>query len=354
VNISMIDLRSDTVTLPDKSIRRAIANAEVGDDAYGEDKSTNILQDYCKELFQVEDALFLTSGMMSNRLAVMSQVERGDEVITEYNYHINFFDSAAFASICNVVLNTIQTQNGVISCKDVKRTIDSKPRYYYFSQPKLVSVENTINGWVGKIFPVDELKRLRAFTKELNISIHLDGARIFNAHVKTNIPLSEYAQQVDTMSICLSKGLGAPYGSVLMGKKEIISKARKYRMWLGGGVHQIGFNAKAAYHALKNNIDRIKIDHENTQLLLEEISPIEEIIINPLSGSTNMVQFDISRLKSNSDEFLGQCQKLGLLLFPWLPDSIRAVIHKNISSAEVVASASILKQVIKNIGIKKI
>jgi threonine aldolase len=125
-------------------------------------------------------------------------------------------------------------------------------------------------------------------------------------------------------------------------------------MWLGGGVHQIGFNAKAAYHALKNNIDRIKIDHENTQLLLEEISPIEEIIINPLSGSTNMVQFDISRLKSNSDEFLGQCQKLGLLLFPWLPDTIRAVIHKDISSAEVVAAASILKQVIKNIGIKKI
>lgn len=353
MNINMIDLRSDTVTLPDKSIRRAISNAEVGDDAYGEDKSTNILQDYCKELFQVEDALFLTSGMMSNRLAIMSQVERGDEVITEYDYHINFFDSAAFASICNVVLNTVRTQNGILSCKDVKRIIDSKPRYYYFSQPQLVSVENTINGWVGKIFPIYELKKLRALTKELNMSIHLDGARIFNAHVETNIPLMEYARHVDTISVCLSKGLGAPYGSVLMGKEEIINKARKYRMWLGGGVHQVGFNAKAAYHALKNNVDRIKIDHENTQLLLEEIRSIEEIIINPLSGSTNMVQFDISRLKSNSDEFLVQCQKQGLLLFPWLPDTIRAVVHKGISSSDIITAANIIKKVIKNIGIKK-
>jgi len=240
----MIDLRSDTVTLPDKSMRKIIFSAEVGDDAYGEDKSVNILQDYCKELFQVEDALFVTSGMLSNRLAIMSQVEKGDEVITEYNYHINFFDSAAFASICNVVLNTIQTKNGIITCSDVKQVIDSKPRYYYFSQPKLVSIENTINGWVGKIFPIHEIKKLRLFTKESNMSIHLDGARIFNAHVETNIPLAEYAQQVDTMSICLSKGLGSPYGSVLMGKKEIIDKARRYRVWLGGGVHQVGFNAK--------------------------------------------------------------------------------------------------------------
>jgi len=346
---NMIDLRSDTVTLPDKSMRKIISSAEVGDDAYGEDKSVNILQDYCKELFQVEDALFVTSGMLSNRLAIMSQVEKGDEVITEYNYHINFFDSAAFASICNVVLNTIQTKNGIITCSDIKQVIDSKPRYYYFSQPKLVSIENTINGWVGKIFPIHEIKKLRLFTKESNMSIHLDGARIFNAHVETNIPLAEYAQQVDTMSICLSKGLGSPYGSVLMGKKEIIDKARRYKVWLGGGVHQVGFNAKAAYYAIKNNIDRIKIDHENTQVLLDKLKKIEELIINPLSGSTNMIQFDVFNLKLSSNEFLERCKKSGLLLFPWLPNIIRAVVHKDISSSDITLAVEIIKKVVASV-----
>jgi len=349
----MIDLRSDTVTLPDKNMRKFISRSEVGDDAYGEDKSTNILQDYCKELFQVEDALFVTSGMMSNRLAIMSQVERGDEVITEYNYHINLFDSSACASVCNIVLNTVKTEDGILTCKDIERAIDSKPRYYYFSQPRLVFVENTINGCVGKIFPINELKKLRIFTRESNMSIHLDGARIFNAHVKTGVPLAAYASQVDTMSVCLAKGLGAPYGSILMGKKKIIDKARKYRMWLGGGVHQVGFNANAAYYAIKTNINRIKLDHEKTQELLDKLKTIENLIINPSSGSTNMIQFDISKLKASPDEFLAQCQELGLLLFPWLANTIRAVVHKDISSSDIVAASNIIKKVVTSIIMKK-
>lgn len=247
----------------------------------------------------------------------------------------------------------MRTKNGILSCKDVKQVIESKPRYYLFSQPKLVSIENSINGWVGKIFPIKELEKLRVFTKESNMSIHLDGARIFNAHVETNIPLSEYAKQTDTMSICLSKGLGAPYGSVLLGNKEIIDKARKYRVWLGGGVHQVGFNAQAAYHAIKNNISRIKIDHENTRVFLDKLKKIEELIINPLSGSTNMIQFNISKLKSSPDEFLTQCEKLGLLLFPWLPNTIRAVVHKDISLSDIVTASDIIKKVVASIVMKK-
>lgn len=344
----MIDLRSDTVTLPCDGMRKFISNSEVGDDAYGEDKSVNILQDYCKELFQVEDALFVTSGMMSNRLAIMSQVERGDEVITEYNYHINLFDSSACSSVCNVVLNTVKTNDGILSCSDIQQAIDSKPRYYYFAQARLVSIENTINGWVGRIFPIEELKKLRVFTRELDMSIHMDGARIFNAHVKTGIPLHEYARQVDTISVCFAKALGAPYGSVLMGKKETIDKARKYRMWLGGGVHQVGFNASAAYYAIKNNISRIKSDHEKTQELLNKLKTIENLIINPLSGSTNMIQFDISELNLSSDMFLKQCEELGVLLFPWLPNVIRAVIHKDITSSDIILTFQAIKQVIDN------
>lgn len=345
----MIDLRSDTVTLPDNEMRNVISSAEIGDDAYGEDKSTNILQDYCKELFNVEDALFVTSGMMSNRLAIMSQVERGDEVITEYNYHINFFDSAAFASICGVVLNTINTQDGILTPQNIEAAIASKPRYYYFSQPKLVSIENTVNGWVGKIFPYNKILELRKFVSEHNINMHLDGARIFNAHVETNIPLANYAALADTMSICLSKGLGAPYGSVLMGKKEIIDRARRFRIWLGGGVHQIGFNAKAAYYALQNNISRIAEDHDKTRILIKRIYAIEEIKINPLSGETNMIQFDISGLGISSDDFLERCNQKGLLLFPWRPNIIRAVMHKNISSSDIDKAAKIIKHVVSSI-----
>jgi len=339
-------LRSETVTQPDSRIREAISRAEVGDDAYGEDKSVNRLQEYCKELFQVEDALFSTSGMLSNRLAIMSQVPRGDEVITEYNYHINFFDSAAFASVCNVVLNTRFTQDGILTCDDVEAAINSKPRYYYFSQPKLVSVENTINGWVGKVFPIEELKKLRAYTKARGMGLHLDGARIFNAHIETGIPLAEYAKQADTLSVCFSKGLGAPFGSMLMGKKEIIEQAKRYKMWLGSGVHQIGFNACAAHHAIQHNIQRIKIDHENTKKLLDKLKNIEELDINPFSGQTNMIQFSTRLLNVDAETFLNLCQEHGLLLFPWLPSTVRAIIHKDILESDVMQAAEIVEKVV--------
>ena len=194
----MINLRSDTVTQPSENIRLCMARAPVGDDAYGEDKSVNRLQDYCKELFGVEDALFTTSGMMSNRLALLTQTSPGDEIVLDYTYHINFFDSAAVASICHLVLNTRFTETGVLTAEDVDKALQSKPRYHYFSQLKLVSIENTINGWVGKIFPYDEIKRLHNYTKENGMFLHLDGARLFNAHVETGISLSDYAAHVDT------------------------------------------------------------------------------------------------------------------------------------------------------------
>jgi threonine aldolase len=342
----MIDLRSDTVTLPTSHMRQAMLQAEVGDDAYGGDPSLNKLRDYCKELFNVEDALFTTSGMLANRLAIMTQVPKGDEVITEYNYHINFFDSASCAAVCHVVLNTCFTKNGILTWKNVSDTINSKPRYYYFAQPKLVSIENTINGWVGKIFPMEEIKELRLYTQEKGIKLHLDGARIFNSHVETGITLAEYAQHVDTMSICFSKGLGAPFGSMLMGKKETIEEAKRYRMWLGSGVHQIGFNASAALYALQNHIPRIKEDHEKTKLLKHGLEKIEELKVHPQSAETNMIQFTVDSTQKNTDMFLDECEKNGLLLFPWLPKTIRAVVHQNISMEDISKAIKIIEDVI--------
>jgi threonine aldolase len=348
----MIDLRSDTVTTPTPLMREFMSRAVVGDDAYGEDKSVNELQSYCKELFHVEDALFVTSGMLANRLAILTQTSPGDEVITDYSYHIHFFDSAAAASVCHVVLNTCHTANGILTVHDVENALSSKPRYINFAQARLVSIENTVNGHAGKIFPFDEIKKLKMYTEQNNLALHLDGARLFNAHVETHIPLCEYAKYTDTLSVCFSKGLGAPFGSMLMGKKDIIDKARRFRGWLGGGVHQMGFNASAALYALKNHLPCLKKDHALTQLFLSMLKNMSEIDIDR-EPETNIIQFSIKRLLTTNDIFLELCHQKGLLLFPWLPTKIRAVIHRPLTEQNIVRAAHIIQEVICEINNKR-
>lgn len=335
----MIDLRSDTVTKPSEEMRAYMAKAPVGDDAYGEDASVNLLQDYCKELFQKEDALFVTSGMMANRLAFLSQTNPGDEVITDYTYHVNFFDSAPMAFIAKVVMNTWHTPDGILRPHHIEEALNSKQRYDYFAQPKLVSLENTINGWAGKIFPFEDLKATYNFAKQKGLAVHLDGARLFNAHVKTDISLAEYASYADTLSVCFSKGLGAPYGSMLMGSRETINKARRFRIWLGGGVHQAGMQAAAAYYAVKHHIDSLKKDHELAKHLAQLLLDIPGVSVNCDEIETNMVQITVS----HSDAFLDQCTKKGLLLFPWVPGVTRAVIHRHINREDIEKAAEIIK-----------
>ena len=339
----MIDLRSDTVTKPCDEMRAYMLQAPVGDDAYQEDESVNLLQDYCKNLFQMEDALFVTSGMMANRLAFMSQARPGDEVITDYSYHVNFFDSAPMSAIAGIVMNACHSIDGILRPNDVEAALDSKQRYDYFSQPKLVSIENSINGWAGKIFPFETLKSLYKFTQEKGLSLHLDGARLFNAHIATGIKLHEYAQQTDTLSVCFSKGLGAPYGSLLMGTKETINKARRYRLWLGGGVHQIGMQAAAAYYAITHNLNRLEADHQLAQYFGKLLLNIPEISLNDKTIETNMVQFTLNNTIKDSTNFLDRCQDQGLLLFPWIPGVIRAVIHKHITHQDIKQAALIIQ-----------
>lgn len=343
----MIDLRSDTVTKPSEEMRAYMLEAPVGDDAYGEDESVNLLQDYCKELFQKEDALFVTSGMMANRLAFLSQTNPGDEVITDYTYHVNFFDSAPMAFIAKVIMNTWHTPDGILRPHHIEEALQSKQRYDYFAQPKLISVENTINGWAGKIFPFEDLKAVYKFAKSKDLSVHLDGARLFNAHVATGIPLAEYASYADTLSVCFSKGLGAPYGSVLMGNRETISKARRFRIWLGGGVHQAGMQAAAAYYALIHHVESLKKDHELAKHFAQMLLKIPDISLNYDEIETNMVQITLKEPRIDSDTFLDQCGKQGLLLFPWVPGVVRAVIHRHIRHEDIEKAAAIIKNVVQ-------
>ena len=329
-----------------------MAQAPVGDDAYGEDESVNRLQDYCKDLFQMEDALFVTSGMMANRLAFLSQTEPGDEVITDSSYHVNFFDSAPMAAIAGVVMNTYHTSDGILRPEYIEKVLYSKQRYDYFAQPKLISVENSINGWAGKIFPFDVLKSVFEFAKSKGLFVHLDGARLFNAHVVTNIGLSHYASCADTVSVCFSKGLGAPYGSLLMGRRETIQKARRFRLWLGGGAHQAGMQAAGAYYALTQNLESLKQDHELAKYFAQRLMEIPEITLNDDEVETNMVQLRLKESPGNSDWFMDGCAKQGVLLFPWVPGVVRAVIHRHITRQDLEQAASVIQDVVQTQTLK--
>lgn len=349
----MIDLRSDTTTLPSMALRECLQHAEVGDDSFGEDKSVNRFQDYCRELFNVEEALFVTSGMLANRLAVLSQTSRGDEIATEYGYHINFFDSGATAALCGVVINAKRTQDGILRVEDIEEMLASKPRYHVFAQLKLITLENTINSRQGQLFPYEELQRIRTFSKTKGLGIHLDGARLFNAHIACGIPLAGYAEEVDTLSVCFSKGLGAPFGSMLMGKKDIIEKAKRFRVWLGSGYHQIGFYAEAAYFALTQQMERLKEDHRLTKILAEKISIIKELKVDPHNISTNMIFLDTEDLNVSSQDFLDECSRQGVLLFPWLPTVVRAVIHRDIEEDQIQKASEVILKVSESFLTKK-
>ncbi|PCJ29535.1 MAG: threonine aldolase [Rickettsiales bacterium] len=341
-----INLRSDTTTPQTQNIIDAMTSTPVEDAAYGEDMATNELSEYCKELFQVEDAVFLTGGMLANRLAIASQTSPGDEVITHHNYHINFFDSAGNAKINNVVLNCNHNPTGVLSAHDVEEAINSKPRYHMCSQVKLITIENSINGFNGKIYPFGKQVELYKYTKDRDINLHLDGARIFNAHIETKIPLAEYAKHTDTMSFCFAKGLGAPFGSMLLGRKEVIEKVRIMQIWLGSGYHQIGYYANAAKYALQNNIPRLSDDNKNTKILADKIKSLPHIKLILPYPETNILTFSIKELGVSNDIFLDECKKLGLLLFPWLEGQIRAVVHLAVSHSDIKQAAKIIETVI--------
>lgn len=346
----MIDMRSDTLTKPSEEMREVMRTAIVGDDCYGEDESVNNLEDYCKELFEVEGALFIPSGTMANQIAIKAQVEEGNEIITEANYHINFYESASTAILSRAVLNCVRKKDGIINKGDVKELINSKPRGPLYSKPQLVTIENTINYYQGKTFPIETIKSLYNYTREIGISLHMDGARLFNAHVATGVPLKEYARNVDSLSVCFAKGLGAPYGSMLMGSREFIGSARALRKQFGGGLHQIGMYAVAAQYALDYHLIKIKKDHQLTKEMAVLLNKIPEISINVESIETNMIFININNLTNNTNEFLRLCEEYGLLIFPWLPGLVRIVINRHISKEDIYKATEIIKMVVKKLS----
>lgn len=335
--MKLIDLRSDTVTKPSKGMREAMANAEVGDDVYGEDPTVNNLQKRCAEMSGKEAALYVASGCMANQLAIKSQTNPGDEVILESESHILNYETAAPAFISGVQVLPVPGVNGVIKAEDIKKHI--RPSVYYFPKTALICLENTHNRAGGTIYPIEVIKDIRALALSESIKMHMDGARIFNASVETGIPVKEYASHFDSISFCFSKGLGAPVGSILCSDKETIAKAHKYRKIIGGGMRQAGILAAAALYALDNNVSRLKEDNSKAKYLASELSKMKDISIDVSTIHTNIIIFRLNRTASEIDKFKEDLKAQGILISDGSYGSLRAVCHLDVSMDEVKEAA---------------
>lgn len=335
-----IDLRSDTVTKPSQGMREAMASAEVGDDVFGEDPTVNRLQERLAKLLGKEAALFVPSGVMANQLAIKSQTLPGDEIIVEEGSHIFNYETGAPALISNVQLHTIEGTRGILTRAHVEPAVRSKE--YHQPRTSLLCLENTHNRAGGTIYPIGEIKRLRDFTRKQGILMHLDGARIWNAWVATGVQPKEYAKYFDTVSVCFSKGLGAPVGSAISGTKELIQKARKFRKMLGGGMRQAGVLAAAALYALDHNVERLQEDHEKAQFFAQQIKNVRGFHIDLPSVQTNIVIIDITKTGKKPADILSRLKSRKVLLTEMTNTKIRAVMHLDVTQDQVEEAAKLV------------
>ena len=338
-----IDLRSDTVTRPSPEMRESMCAAEVGDDVYGEDPTVNLLQDKTADILGKEAALFVTSGVMANQLAIKTHTQQGDEVIVESDSHIFNFETAGAAFLSNVQLQTVKGNHGILNAEQITQSIRSS--VYYNPKTSLVCLENTHNKAGGTIYPLEEIKSISELARNRNIALHLDGARLWNASEASGILPKEYARFFDTVSVCFSKGLGAPVGSALAGTREKIEKARKYRKIFGGGMRQAGILAAGALFALEHNMDRLKEDHKNAKLLAERLQGVSGIYIDQEYVQTNIVVIDIKKRKESSGDILALLKSKNILLSEMGFATLRAVTHLDVSMEQIKSAADIIRLV---------
>ena len=337
----VIDLRSDTVTKPSPLMREAMMHAEVGDDVYGEDPTVNLLQQRMAEITGKEATLFVTSGTLGNQLCVKTHTESGDEVIVEYSSHIFQYETAGASFISRAQIYPIFGQYGIMKLQDIEDAI--RPDIYYFPTTELICLENTHNRAGGTILDIKYISDVSVIAKENEIALHLDGARLWNASVATGISIKDYCQYFDSVSICLSKGMGAPVGSVICGSKNFIKKARKFRKILGGGMRQAGILAAACLYAIDNNFKLIQYDHQRAKQLADCLQKIPCIDIDMNSVQTNIVIFSFDDPKIITSEIIGKLKQNGLLVSTGTKGKIRMVTHLDISDDGIEKAIQILK-----------
>jgi len=340
-----IDLRSDTVTRPSQAMRQAMATAEVGDDVYSDDPTVNSLEERVAALFGKEAGVFTPTGSLANQLAIRMLVAPGEELIAETNSHIVRAELGAAAVFSGITTRTWPAKNGLLVAADALEIARPNSGPYLVSTTA-IAVENTHNFGGGTVQPLEEIKALRKGADEIGVALHLDGARIWNAHVASGVAFSEYGKYFDTISVCLSKGLGAPIGSVMLSTKERVTKARIWRKRYGAGMRQVGLLAGAAHYALDNNIARLSEDHRRAKELAVAIAAIDKSFVDPALVETNIVGLDLANAPYTAAELATRCREAGLWISALGPKYARLVTHLDFDDEQCAAAIEILKRVL--------
>ena len=345
-NERLIDLRSDTVTRPTPAMRRAMAEAEVGDDVYGEDPTVNRLEARAAEVFEREAAIFVPTGSMGNQIAVKLHTRPGQEVICESRAHLLDWEMAMVAAFSGCVPRTVVGDRGILRWTDLAKAI--APKIYYRAPTALVWIENSHNMAGGTVTPLPVLEEIWAGAAKAGLPLHLDGARVFNAATAAGVSVAKLTRGFDTVMFCLSKGLGAPVGSMLVGSRELIAEARSVRKALGGGMRQAGVLAAAGLIALEEMPARLGEDHASARLLAEAVAQCEAAEIDPASVETNIVIFQLKDA-GNAAEVVLALKAQGILASAVGPHSVRLVTHFDVSRADCQRAAEVLSGVLESV-----
>jgi threonine aldolase len=339
-----IDLRSDTVTKPTAAMRRVMAEAEVGDDVFGEDPSGNALQEKVAKLLGKEKALFVPSGTMANQLSIKSHTQPGDEVIIEATSHPYNFEGGAGAALSGIQFYCLKGVRGILDVSQIEEAI--RPDDHHYPVTKLICLENTHNRGGGSIYPIEKMAEIYRLARSKELLVHLDGARLWNASIATGIKLHEYAQCADSVSVCLSKGLGAPVGSVVAGSKTFIDRVHRFRKMFGGGMRQVGIIAAAGIYALDHHLERLREDHRNAKHLASGMNEFKAVSIVPEHVETNIIIFNLPGTGMTAYEVTEAMKKKGVLIHPVGKTQIRLVTHLDVNREDIETALKAFREVL--------
>jgi threonine aldolase len=339
----MIDLRSDTASRPTAEMRAAMAAAEVGDDVFDEDPTIHRLQDRVAELLGTESALFVPTGTMANQICLRVCTQPGDELICETTSHVYVWEAGAPAALSGVTTRIVDGDSGVLDVEQLHGLI--RPGSEHYVRTRMVSLENTHNRGGGRVFPLEKIQPIADWAHANGLVMHLDGARLWNAHVATGIALADWCRPFDCVSVCFSKGLGAPIGSAVAGTKDFVARARRVRKLYGGAWRQAGVLAAAALYALEHNIARLADDHRNAQVLAEAVRDTPGLRLDPPEVETNLVWFEVDPDLGPASTIARRLQEKGVLVHVSGPATLRACTHLDVSAAQTEFAAETIRAV---------
>ena len=338
-----IDLRSDTVTLPTEEMLEAMRTAALGDDVYREDPTVNRLEELAAKKMGKEAALLTTSGTQANLVSALSQTRRGEEVILEAEAHMYYYEVGAFSAVGGLIPRLVKGHDGIMSPQDIESAL--RPPNIHFPPTSLVCIENSHNRAGGTVWSPAQTKVVFDLVKSRKLNLHMDGARIFNAAIAQNIDVRDLTKHVDTLMFCLSKGLSAPIGSIAVGDRDFVDRARRYRKMLGGGMRQSGVIAAAGIIAIEKMVDRLRDDHENARKLAKGLSTIDGIAIDQSKVQTNIVAYDVSGLGIDGQKWIAMLNESGVKAGPLEAGRVRMVTHRGIEKEDIDLTLNVAEKV---------